>query len=174
MLAGGPSPTSVGSALSSEELWAALALSAHSPPQRWAQSAGLLDLAIHEQQQSKEQGLNSTICWKTVLWECGPTLLHSACPLPPHGVLVVFILIILSIQNRAPFVASLRLDSGKETAAWPRVPSWQQGHLFCFYLFRVVHFLVPFGSGLINSSSLSDIECLSYCVIGFKADRIRR
>ena len=94
MLAGGPSPTSVGSALSSEELWAALALSAHSPPQRWAQSAGLLDLAIHEQQQSKEQGLNSTICWKTVLWECGPTLLHSACPLPPHGALAVFILII--------------------------------------------------------------------------------
>ena len=64
------------------------------PPQHWAHSAGLLDLAIHEQQQSKERGFNSKICWKTILWEWDPTLLHSACPLLPHGVLVVFILII--------------------------------------------------------------------------------
>lgn len=64
------------------------------PPQHWAHSAGLLDFVIHEQQQSKEHGFNSKIWWKTILWEWDPTLLHSAYLLPPHGVLVVFILII--------------------------------------------------------------------------------
>ena len=70
------------------------------PPQHWAHSAGLLDFVIHEHQQSKEHGFNSKICWKTILWEWDPTLLHSAYPLPPHGVLVVFILII-SIHSKS-------------------------------------------------------------------------
>lgn len=97
--------------------------------------------SINSSKAKSKSSTQKSVVRQQILWQL-LTLPHPCLSSSSPGSSWIF----LSIQYCFPLGTSLSLDYGRELAAWPCVPPWQQEQLFGFYLSRGVHFLVHFGS----------------------------